>query len=643
MFSPPRSGPAVRRRNAVQVLERVVLCGALVALAAGCATVGVTWVGPDAVHHTLTASAISTGVPSLYSVQILQRSNLRERFETDPGRALAALHASAGPIEQESRLFALAELSFLHAQKTQSGAHYLAAAVYAYAFLFPGDAVAPPASLDPRARLAADLYNRALTEALLAPDGKAVQIAAGHHPLPFGQLEIALDPAELVWAGRRLERFAPAAKLEVRGLRNRYRQAGVGASLAASLGPPVGEGFEAAHSRVLPELRVPVTAFLRLDDVRRDLISGQVRGRLELLSKDAEAVTTVNGRDIPLEYEPSAALAYTLDQAPVWRNAMRRFLSGDFATGGGGGLYTMTPYRPGRVPVVLVHGTVSVPAWWAELVNELDSDPRIGSRFQLWLFTYNTGNPLLYSGGLLRQTLEATVAELDPEGRDPALRRMVVIGHSQGGLLTKLTVVDSGSRFWDNVSAKPLADLRVSAETRALFERSLFVRPLPFVRRVVFLATPHQGSDLAGRLAQRLRGLIGWALTLPGHLVAASAEVLAGSDDPLIRRALQQGLPRSVDNMSPVHRMIRTLATLPVAPEVAAHSIIAVRGDGPPEEGGDGVVSYRSAHLDGVESERIVRSGHSVQSHPDAIEEIRRILLVHLERRDQAATGRPPW
>jgi pimeloyl-ACP methyl ester carboxylesterase len=373
-----------------------------------------------------------------------------------------------------------------------------------------------------------------------------------------------------------------------------------------------------------------VTALLRLEGARRDLPAGHLRGRFELFSKDAEAVTVVDGREVPLEYEPSAALASTLDQLPVWRTEIRRFLRGDYAEGGGGQLYTITPYRPGRVPVVLVHGTVSVPARWAELLNELDSDPRIGPRCQFWLFTYNSGNPILYSAALLRDALAATVAELDPDGRDPALRRMVVIGHSQGGLLAKLTAVDSGSRFWDNVSRTRLDDIGISAEARALLRHAMFVRPLPFVRRVVFVATPQRGSDLAGALTQRLRGLIGWALRLPGRVVAVSTELLAGSDDPLIRRGLQQGMPRSIDNMSPRHPMILTLATLPLAPGVTAHSIIAVRDDGPVEAGGDGVVSYQSAHLDGVESERVVRSGHSVQSHPDAIEEIRRILLVHL-------------
>jgi pimeloyl-ACP methyl ester carboxylesterase len=602
---------------------------ALAVLLAGCASVGVTRVGPQAVNRTLTASAISTGEPSLYSLQFLQRLGLHERFDKDPAGALAAIQASLEPTGQEYRLFALAELSFLHAERTGSKPYYLAAAVYAYAVLFPEGAGIPPEPLDPRVRLAADLYNLGLTEGLMGEDGQEVRLAAGRYPLPFGELEVSLDQEELVWAGRRLGRFAPAANLAVHGLRNRYRQAGLGAPLAASLEPlPAGTPLP-AYSRVPSILKVPVTAFLRLDGARRDLVTGHVRGRLELFSKDAEAVTTVDGHEVPVEYQPTAALAYTLDGVPVWRNEIRGFLRGDLSEGKGGQLFAMTPYRAGRVPVVLVHGTVSSPSRWAELINELDSDPRIGPRCQFWLFTYNTGNPLLYSAAILREALQEAVAQLDPDGRDPALRRMVVIGHSQGGLLTRLTVVDSGTKFWDNVSTTPLSDLRVSPETRALLERSLFVRPLPFVTRVIFMATPHRGSDVAGRLVERFRGLIRWALTLPPQLVKGSAELLSGSDDPLIRRTLAQGLPRSLDNMSPSNRAIRTLSSLPLAPGVTAHSIIAVQDEGPPEDGGDGVVSYRSAHLDGVASEKIVRSGHSVQSNPEAIEEVRRILLEH--------------
>jgi pimeloyl-ACP methyl ester carboxylesterase len=332
---------------------------------------------------------------------------------------------------------------------------------------------------------------------------------------------------------------------------------------------------------------------------------------------------------VPLEFEPSAALAYTLDQAPVWDLEIRAFLGGTFL-GSGGTLYALTPYRPGRVPVVLVHGTASSPARWADLVNELEADPRIASRIQLWLFTYNTGLPILYSGGILRETLTKTVAELDPVGTDPAMRHMVLIGHSQGGLLAKMTVVDSGTRFWDNVSETPFDELRVSDETRAILQRSLFMTPLPFVDRVVFVATPHRGSDVAGFLVERFRWLIAWALTLPPSLIRITGEVLVGSEDPRLRVQLRQGLPRSVDNMSPGNPGIQTLASLPIAPGVRVHSIIATKGGGSIGDTGDGVVSFRSAHVDEAVSELIVRSGHSVQGNPAAIEEIRRILLQHL-------------
>jgi pimeloyl-ACP methyl ester carboxylesterase len=293
-------------------------------------------------------------------------------------------------------------------------------------------------------------------------------------------------------------------------------------------------------------------------------------------------------------------------------------------------LYALSPYRPGRVPVVLVHGTASSPARWADLVNELEADPRIAPRVQLWFFGYNTGLPVLYSAGLLREMLTKAVAELDPQGRDPAMRRMVLVGHSQGGLLAKLAVVDSGTRFWDNVSETPFEALDVSDETRAILQRSMFMTPLPFVGRVVFVATPHRGSDVAGFLVERLRWLVTWAITLPPSLIQITGEILVGSEDPLLRRQLRQDLPRSVDNMSPGNQGIKTLATLPIAPGVTVHSIIAVKEGGSLAEGGDGFVSYRSAHLDDAVSELVVRSGHSVQGHPEAIEEIRRILLQHL-------------
>jgi pimeloyl-ACP methyl ester carboxylesterase len=597
-------------------------------LAAACATpVGVDPIAPETFQQQATTDVLTAGVPSQFSDQILQRFNLRDRFKTDPRGALGELHRTLDTEGGENRLFALAELSYLHAQADGARPYYLAAAVYAYAFLFRGPDQPAPDPLDPRTRIAADVYNRALTEGLSDPGGAGVQVAAGEHVLPFGRLVVALPGGPPVWAGRRLEGFVPASHVAVRGLRNRYRQPGLGAPLMAGLART--EGPSVGHSLIPPRLKVPVTVFLRLDHVRPGLVTGELEGALEIYTKDTQSRILVDGRPVPLEFEASAALAYTLDNAPVWESEIRGFLFGNFLKTGAA-LYTFSPYRPGHVPVVLIHGTASSPARWADLVNELDADPRLASRVQFWLFAYNTGNPLLYSAGLLREALIKTVAELDPAGTDRALHDMVLIGHSQGGLLAKLMVVDSGTRFWDNVSETPFDQIRVSDETRAVLKQSLFVTPLPFVHRVIFLATPHQGSSVAGLMVTRFRWLVDWALTLPPNLLRITGEVVSGSEDPLLRHRLRQGLPRSVDNMSPGNPAIRTLSALPIAPGVKAHSIIATKGHGPLDEAGDGFVSYRSAHLDDAASELIVESGHSVQGNPAAIEEIRRILLQQI-------------
>ncbi len=88
-------------------------------------------------------------------------------------------------------------------------------------------------------------------------------------------------------------------------------------------------------------------------------------------------------------------------------------------------------------------------------------------------------------------------------------------------------------------------------------------------------------------------------------------------------------VPTAVDNMSPGHHFILGLQEIPVVPSMKVNSIIAVEGDGKVEDGDDGVVKYSAAHIAPVESELVVKSGHSVQGNPRAIEEVRRILRLH--------------
>ena len=598
-------------------------------LSSGCATpIGVTRVDPRTAQYELTANALNTDRPSSFSSQQLLNRDLYEMFDENPKEALAKLYKGLEPTGDEDRVFALAELSFLHAENSGDRSYYLAAAASAYAFLLPGKNGTPPRAIDPRARWAVDIYNRALARGFTSNDGDHVVLKGGQFALPFGALTITFDERDLIWAGFRLKDFVSAAELQVRGLRNRYRNPGVGAPLVASL-EPVESLASAQYKRIPPRMKIPVSAFLRFDDARAAITSGKLTAKLELYNPDSARTVKINNVDVPIEYEITSALADTLEGAPVWDSEIAGFRAGDFKLLGqknlDDGLFMIGPHRFGHIPVVLVHGTASSPARWAEMVNEVGNDPKLFDRYELWLFMYNTGNPIAYSAMLLRDALSKTVAEIDPEGKDPGLKQMIVMGHSQGGLLTKMTAIDSGMRLWP--FKVPPEELDVSAETKELVTHGLIIKPLPFVKRVIFVATPHRGSYQALGF---FGGLASWLVNMPGRLAKLSVDVLTLQKQGVLLGGVA-GIPTSIDNMNPNNFFIKNLASIPVADGVVAHSIIAVDSDGPLDEAGDGVVKYISAHIDGVASEKIVRSSHSVQGNPETIQEVKRILAEHAD------------
>jgi hypothetical protein len=610
----------VRRHACIQ---RWLLALFGLALAACAAPVQAVRVDPKVVHGDLAESAVTTGDPSLPTRNVLFELGLFDRFAERPEPALADLHkamvASGG---EPDLLFALAELSFLHGQSAKRREYQMAAVVYAYAFLFPEGTGAAPGRFDPRVRIAADLYNWALTTGFASEDGSEVVLRGGTFALPFGQIQVSFDPASLRAGDRELYRLIPAAELRVEGFAMRYRWPGLGAPLAAS--NRLIDASRPGRDMVAPRLQVPLTAILRIPSARRTLVQGQpLTASLEIhLPWDAESVSLA-GELVPLENEPSAALALTFTGLPIIELetlGLLGRLSGVLRERPP--LVSATPYRPGLIPVVFVHGTGSSIVRWGEMFNRLIADPEIRSRFQFWFFQYDSGNPIALSAIRLREAISTAVARLDPDGKDPALRRMVLIGHSQGGLLVKMQVISTGDRLWNAVSNKPLDELQLSDQTRELFRRGLFLEPLPGVTRVIFVCTPHRGSFVAGRriLANLTRSL----LTLPFAITGVQADL---ARNPGVSKA--GFVPSAVDNMSPGHPFIVGLQDIPVVSSVKVNSIIAVEGDGPPDQGDDGVVKYSAAHIEPVESELIVRSGHSVQGNPNAIEEVRRILRLH--------------
>jgi pimeloyl-ACP methyl ester carboxylesterase len=306
------------------------------------------------------------------------------------------------------------------------------------------------------------------------------------------------------------------------------------------------------------------------------------------------------------------------------------------------------PYQPGKIPVLMVHGLLSSPLTWAPMYNDLLADPAIRERYQFWFYLYPTGLPYLQTAGDLRQDLARLRADIDPHHQDPALDEMVLVGHSMGGLISRLMTVGSGEDFWRLVSTQPFDAIKARPETRDELERSFFFTPESQIRRVVFLATPHRGSKLSpstpGRIAASL-------VQLPRNLLAATKDLAEENPEPGFLANGKRPLPTSVDLLAPKSPALEILAARPLAPTVHFHSII---GRAPPsnsfaeftrilgdaDEDSDGVVPYSSAHLAGVDSELIVSANHmQVHHHPLAILEVRRILQEHWREVQERFTG----
>jgi len=296
------------------------------------------------------------------------------------------------------------------------------------------------------------------------------------------------------------------------------------------------------------------------------------------------------------------------------------------------GLFALERPDKNRIPLVLVHGLMSRPATWENVINELGDDPVLNRHYQVYLFRYPSGVPVIYSSEKLREHLGTLHGILAREGAGMRGRNMVLIGHSMGGLVSKAQVQDSGDRVWVNILGDTPAALGLSKEEHEALRRYLEFDPNPNISRIIFAATPHRGSSMAdGRLARIGRSLV----KLPGQTFGSTFEVLESlaSRDAYLSELLKRGMPTSVDNLSPGSPYVRIANSLPFRPGVRLHSIIGNKEGRPltDPECSDGVVPYSSSHLDNVESELIVRSGHGVHEKPEAVEEMRRILRLHLK------------
>ncbi len=598
-------------------------------LVSGCSSeISVTRVGASGrigYGESITPAGISQETNNLLGNFLLE-----ETFEERPTELVMELEELFRSEPQPGYLAALADCSLniglrYRSDPDTAARYYLSAALYSYGYL----AALDRPDLEPynaERLLMMRIYNLATTELFDYLHRRGLHLkssfslnAAGGQRVNFQSPEF-----ELPLAPEHFGDYLLCADYRTKNLTHISRSFGVGAPLICELTEDAIR--EGGQTRFAEQQTLPATLLIRFEMPERGVLNARL---LYLDSKNRETVR-LGKYNLPVEQDFSTPLAYMV-RNPLPFDYLTYMLRPE-ATRQMQGLYMFEPFREDRIPVVLVHGLMSNIRTWMQLINTLQSDPVLRKHYQFWGFTYSSGNPVLLSAKMLRDDLLLEEERLRESGRSTEMfSRMVIVGHSMGGLVAKTMAMNSGDRLLESVLGEDYQEKLegLEPEQRLFVEEMMNFEALPFAKRLVFFAVPHHGSEMAQSWIAHLGSSL---IRLPVTLVTRGEGIFKALMDHGVFMPDDTKFATGIDNLDPDNRMLNFLRSLPFAPGVVYHSVIGNREEDGVPGGSDGIVPYLSSHLDGAASELVVKSGHSVQVNPLAIQELRRILIEHLRQ-----------
>lgn len=618
-------------------LPRLFFLCLLLFTLSGCAGVKVSTIDTEQYMELRRGDVLTSGELSSYTGSALQVLGLDRELCMEEGEPCrATLYATSG-LNEERRLSALAEL-WLHEamrrEKDKEGgpaiiAAYLETARFAYAYLFFSERPMSERTLEERPTQVRDYYNFAVQQAVMrlfeehsiiqkgASSGAQGRFGGWDIHVTFNGHAGSFSPSIVP------EAVLPASSLDFDGLRNQYRRDGLGAEMVAVL--PERQNKDAVWS----QMRYPaLTAVAEFPGNSLTEILATSRTFLNIYDPfDTERVD-LRGVSVPLAGNFTSGYGLWLARSEFATQSLGTlFGRGDMLEAPQ--VFLMQPYQPDRKTVIMVHGLASSPEAWINVANEIMGDETLSRQYQIWQVYYPTSFPIALNNAAIRKAITQTLHDLDPAGQNPASRDILLIGHSMGGILSRLMVSSSGEVLWDSLLEGRALKSSVRRQAREQLRDYLFFEPLPQVGRAVFIAAPHRGTPFADKsLARFIAGLI----TLPVKIVTGVIEPAIQLVAPELKDKRQP--INGIANLSAKDPFIVKAAELPISPNVPYHSIIGNdTPDVPLSEASDGIVPYSSSHLDGAVSEKVIPSGHSVQETPEAILEIRRIMHLHLDQR----------
>ncbi len=599
-------------------------------LSFGCASdYGVTKSSKTKWLKTYAQSPLTDDGLSFVVRNYLTRENHLAEYRDHPAVLLKKLDNEFKRNGDNLTLFALTELAYDQgAKKTGLDAlsYYLSCTIYASTYLNTPTA-------DPYSAyfiVACRYYNYASAEVIKLIEQEKISLST-KWDLPVIQGKIVVNPAksELPLPLKNYTEFLPCYDFIQFGFQTYSRSPGLGVPLIAiqnknnKLDKEISKQGKGLFK--ISGLPTATTLFIRIKKSKNS--NSTYLATPEFHDPYQQDYLMINNHRAAMELDLTTPLAYMANSGARYSgfSALRNISNMTLPEG----LYLLTPYRKDKIPVILVHGLMSSPRTWMQLLNSLLGNKTIREKYQFFFFAYPTGLPVLHSAKKLRNALLEAQHEFDPQHNSKYFNRMVVIGHSMGGLLTKTLVLDPGDDLEKAMFAGPIGEMDLSTEQKKFLTDTLCFKPLPFVSEVVFMATPHRGASMVSwGITQWLNSFI----TLPSKFVT---EIKAINRRTMIRMGILDdddllAKLTGVNSLDPKNKSLAIMNKKTIV--VPFHLVIGDQEQADKVGGSDGVVDYSSSHLDGATSELVIKSGHNVQTMPEGIKEIRRILLNHLKK-----------
>lgn len=629
--------------NQVSELLNIIRCCFIcfVLGVAGCAEVQVNAVGANDYIALRRGDILTTGQLSSFTKSSLQVFGIDSGGCTFPDSICRSTLSQTRALNNEQRLSALSELWLQEAllfsrqdalnspeRRARALNAYIESAKYAYAYLFLTERTPQMRAMEDRQTQVRDYYNfstqQMVTQLFARYKDQVAQSydQTGNFVLQFDGWEIlgAMDKTQaLVKQNPLPTQLIPATELTFNGLQNIYRRDGIGAELVAEMNYPEADLVNPWREIPYPEITV-ISQFSgkNLDEV---LNSRQVTltGFNPFRRNDID----IHQITMPLAANFTSSYGIWLARSQFAKQALfTLFGVGDVLKKAR--IYMMQPYDPNRRIIIMLHGLASSPETWVNMANEILGDETLRQHYQIWQVYYPTNLPLMVNLYEIRQAIQATLDNVDPEHNAPATKNMVLIGHSMGGVLARLLISSSGDVVWNALKTELSLKQQTQQKVKDQLVKYVDFTPLPGITSAIFLATPHRGTPFAENFIGRT---VAKLVSLPVTLVKTVNEIATLIAEPNEDSRDAARSVTSINSLSDHDMFIKATAELPVSDQVSYYSII---GDDAPDlpitASSDGVVPYSSSHLNGAVSEKVIPSWHDVQQRPEAIVEIRRIL-----------------